>query len=243
MSTLGFILTRHVNSNKTDRLWRECYRCIRNHHPTATIVIIDDNSQYEFITPILLTNCWQIQSEFPARGEILAYYYYHKYRFPFEKAVVIHDSTFLQKPLFAPNVPYVSFWHFEHTFDQPLLEIPVLQTLENIDEDFIHFYGEKKWHGCFGVQCIIDLAFLDKIVAKYDVFRLIDMIHGRNERYHIERIWGALCCRERGEDSPSLLGKIHQYGRGWEYQFETYQEELQTGALAHLPLLKVWSGR
>ena len=45
-----FIMTRHVNSETTDNYWKECYKNIRNSYPDKSIVIIDDNSNYDYIS-------------------------------------------------------------------------------------------------------------------------------------------------------------------------------------------------
>ena len=42
--TYGFIMTRHVNSEKTNRYWNHAVRCIKRFYPFRKIVIIDDNS-------------------------------------------------------------------------------------------------------------------------------------------------------------------------------------------------------
>ena len=52
----GFIITRHVNSNKTNLYWNECVKRIRHFYPTKEIIVIDDNSNEEFVKdwPILI---------------------------------------------------------------------------------------------------------------------------------------------------------------------------------------------
>ena len=79
-SSFGFLMTRHVNSEKSNAYWQEAYRCIRAIYPDVLVLIIDDNSLPEYLkieseTPSL-RNVWIIQSEFQGRGELLAYYYF-----------------------------------------------------------------------------------------------------------------------------------------------------------------------
>jgi hypothetical protein len=38
---LGIIFTRHVNSEKSNKYWNECYHCIRTFYPTNLIKISD----------------------------------------------------------------------------------------------------------------------------------------------------------------------------------------------------------
>ena len=49
-SNFGFIMTRHVTDKITDKYWLECYRCIRIFYPETMIVIIDDSSDYRYVS-------------------------------------------------------------------------------------------------------------------------------------------------------------------------------------------------
>ena len=50
MSNLyGFIITRHVNSELTNKYWNQSVKLIRTLYPLRKIVIIDDNSNQEFV--------------------------------------------------------------------------------------------------------------------------------------------------------------------------------------------------
>ena len=81
MANYGFIITRHVNSVTTNKYWNQSVKLIRNIYPLRKIVIIDDNSDQEFVkTDFDYQNLTIIQSEFPKRGELLPYYYYLKYK-------------------------------------------------------------------------------------------------------------------------------------------------------------------
>lgn len=255
---LGIIFTRHVNSEKSNEYWIECYRQIRRVYPLNMVIIIDDNSVQELIkipVDLCLFNCMIIRSDFPKRGEILAYYYYHKYRF-FKKAIIIHDSTFLNdRPLPIPE-HIVFLWNFEHDFDNPVEEKRLIRCLNNANEVLEMYEKSKMWRGCFGVQSIISLEFLERLVEKYNLFVLLGKINGRNERYHIERIFGVLCytelyamaqekkgllCLSELQLMPSLYGDIFKWG--WGYLYEYYLDEKPKGGLSHRPIVKVWSGR
>ena len=69
MENTGFIILRHVNNELTNKYWQHCYDCIRIYYPEYPILIIDDNSNYEFITEKLLYQTTIINSEYPKRGE------------------------------------------------------------------------------------------------------------------------------------------------------------------------------
>ena len=49
--SVGFIITRHVNNESVNKVWISCVQQIRKSYPTNKIVIIDDNSNYEFNEP------------------------------------------------------------------------------------------------------------------------------------------------------------------------------------------------
>ena len=95
MEHFGFIITRHVNSERTNKYWNLCIRCIRRYY-NNTIIVIDDNSNKSFIkADFEYKNVQFIQSEFPGAGELLPYYYFHLNKY-FNNAVIIHDSVFIR---------------------------------------------------------------------------------------------------------------------------------------------------
>ena len=68
MASFGFIISRHVNSEITNKYWNRCVRCIQAYHPGIQIIIIDDNSDYSFVkADIEYKNIEIIQSEYPGR--------------------------------------------------------------------------------------------------------------------------------------------------------------------------------
>ena len=80
--SLGFIMLRHVKFKATNEYLIESYNCLRRFYPNNHIMIIDDNSNYDYISydsnNVYIYNCEIVQSEFPKRGEILGYYYLYK---------------------------------------------------------------------------------------------------------------------------------------------------------------------
>ena len=52
----GFILTRHVNSDKTNLYWNECVKRLRNFYPTKEIIVIDIS--YEMLDLAKLKKCY-----------------------------------------------------------------------------------------------------------------------------------------------------------------------------------------
>ena len=147
---VGFIILRHVNSIQTNKYWQECYRCVRNIHPNNKIVIIDDNSNRDFLTDIQLINTIVVESEFKQRGELLPYYYYVHNKW-FDNAIIIHDSVFIKADIISKylemKVQYKMLWHFsEHLYDDDKAILPLIFSLNNYDK-LLNFYNSKIWNG------------------------------------------------------------------------------------------------
>ena len=237
---LVFIFTRHVNSPNTNKYWIEAYQCIRAHYPETAIIIIDDNSNYNYITnpEFTLKNVHIFQSEFPQRGELLSYYYFSK--FPqYTKAVILHDSTFVQQKI-DTDVDDIKFlWHFQHDWNNKSQETGLINNLKNSQALLTTYENKELWHGCFGVQSIISQSFLANLITKYDLFALLKVVTSREKRMAVERVFALLCCIEKPDliDEPSLYGRIHDYCK-WGYTFEKYKRQSLI-----LPIIKVWTGR
>ena len=56
MSDYGFIMTRHVHSETTNKYWNHSVKLLQFFYPDKQIIIIDDNSNKECITDIKLIN-------------------------------------------------------------------------------------------------------------------------------------------------------------------------------------------
>jgi hypothetical protein len=258
----GFILTRHVNSEKTNKYWNHSVKCIRRYYPFQKIVIIDDNSNSEFVKAFTAyDNIEIIQSEFPGRGELLPFIYLLKHRF-FENAIIIHDSVFFHKRINFNSVrfPVLPLWHFNRYVDQPEnkknnLRIArnlsnnsqVIDNLNSIINSSVNFQlpwrRDQEWSGCFGVQCFINYHFLEKLEAKYKITSLLSHVKNRKDRCSLERIIGTIFNIECPPTKiyKSLFGDIFSYQR-FGYTFEEYEENLKNKKVAK-PVIKVWTGR
>jgi hypothetical protein len=241
----GFIIIRHVNSEKSDKYWIESYNCIRKYYNNK-IIIIDDNSNEELLTKnVNLINCEIIKSEYPQRGEILAYYYLHKYHL-FDKAVIIHDSTFIQKYIDFFKFNNIKFiWHFSHHWDSVKDEIKLINAIK-YNNNILSLHNDKtKWFGCFGLQSVIEYDFLNKLSEKYNLFNLLEIINNREKRMNAERIFALLCTAEEEElhINPSIYGIIHHY-INWGYNYDSYVDDKNIeNKLDNYDIIKVWSGR
>lgn len=246
MNDLGFVIVRHVNSVETNEYWKENIIQIRKFYPTNIIMIVDDNSDVQYLNNngVNLMNCFIIQSEYEKRGELLGYYYFYKYKL-FNKAVILHDSVFIQKYIDFGEVEKVKFlWTFQHKFNIPENEKIFIHTLNNNSELFEIHRDLNRWSGSFGVMSIIEHDFLKNLQDKYSFFNLIEFIKTREERSCLERVFGLLCFAENPNllnmNNCSLFGDIHKYMR-WGLSFQNYLEYKQQ--YSHFPIIKVWTGR
>jgi len=256
MDRFGFIITRHVNSEKTNRYWNHNVKLLRTLYPLIKIVIIDDNSNYDFVKQEFdYKNVQIVQSEFPGRGELLPYYYYLKHKF-FANALIIHDSVFLHKRINYEKlngINVIPLWFFYSDTENIENTQRIVSYLKNsyiinnkiTKNDNINILGMKmnEWFGCFGVQSYINLSFLERIQDKYNIMNLINAVKCRADRCCLERIFGAIFFTEYPTLSPkkSLFGNIMTYQQ-WGYSFDNYMTDLKKGTIPR-HVIKVWTGR
>ena len=157
---IGFIVLRHVNNELTNKYWIKCVDSIRKYYPENDIIIIDDNSDYKYITEKTLYKTTIINSEYPKRGELLPYYYLNNKLF--DIAVIIHDAVFINKYIDMRVEKYKLIWEFEHNWDQIEDETRMINVFN--DPELKKFYENKRlWKGCFGCMTIITHDYLTHI--------------------------------------------------------------------------------
>ena len=256
MNDFGFIITRHVNSEKTNRYWNHSIKLLRIFYPTKKIVIIDDNSNTNFLKADYdYSNVEIIQSEFPGRGELLPYYYFIKNKF-FENAIIIHDSVFFHKRinfevLNGTNV--IPLWYFDYN-ENETNTLKLIENLKNknnigckLNYDVINTFSiinDNRWYGCFGCQSYINHNFLLHIENKYNISSLTQVIQNRPDRCCLERILGCIFCTEypRTNISKSIFGDILRYPSSGRYTYDMYETDLKKGTIPR-SVIKVWTGR
>jgi len=258
----GFIITRHVNSQQTNEYWNRSVKLLNHLYPSKKIILIDDNSNYEFIKEKSqdYKNLEIIQSEYPGRGELLPYYYFYKRSAPFKNAVILHDSVFFHKRIsFEKLAKYdvLPFWNFKPDNENYLNSLRLVSTMKNnhlINNHLIYNNISNKsfairgilekdaWKGCFGVQSYINHDFLIHLVDKYNLFQLLPFVKCRADRCCLERIFGILFSLESKYKNASLLGNIHQYQPRFDYTYDKYKADLANKKIPHA-VVKVWTGR
>ena len=156
MNSFGFIITRHINSEITNFYWNQSLKLLRTFYPETKIVIIDDNSNEQYIKSFFnYENIEIIKSEFPGRGELLPYYYFIKNKF-FENAVILHDSIFFHKRInfeILNGKKVLPLWHFnpdKENIKQTLFISSYLNNSINIQKklslnDNVIGMPENKW--------------------------------------------------------------------------------------------------
>jgi hypothetical protein len=252
----GFIITRHVNSEKTNRYWNNCIICIRRFYPNKKIVIIDDNSRQHFVkADFNYRNIEIIQSQYPGAGELLPYYYLLKRRF-FENAVIIHDSVFFHRRINfesfkSRGIQALSLWHFDSDKENVNNSLRIANYLKNsqyiknllVSNDIFLGPRQFEWKGVFGVQSYINLKFLHYINAKYNICNMIHAISCREDRCCLERIMGCIFFTEskRIRKLKSVFGNIFSYQK-WGYTYEKYKDDISKKRLPKA-IVKIWTGR
>jgi hypothetical protein len=253
--SFGFIITRHVNSEKTNEYWNNCVSCIQHFYPNKMIVVIDDNSNPDFVKPKREYKDVIIhQSEHPGRGELLPFLYLIKNNC-FDNAVILHDSVFFHKRLCFENfigTNVIPFWHFGADKDDYMNTTRLASRLRNNHElipklalNDINILGlrKNKWYGCFGVLAFIKRDFLLQINQKYQLFNLISGVTTKKDRCSLERIFGVIFSMDGRKNKKiiSLFGEIHTYQR-FGYTYDDYINDLRAKKLPR-PVIKVWTGR
>lgn len=252
----GFIITRCVRNALHDKYWRESHRCIRLLFPSAPIVIIDDHSDPDFVTEWVPTDQHTDVIPSPLRkgaGEFVPYYYLYTHS-PFSKAVIMHDSMFLQErePLLSvitnDDIDFKFLWYFTrcrhhmkawqhhlinnlHATERPRLT----ELLEGTD-----------WYGCFGGCSVISLSYLTKLEHNYGFMNMSLVLTGRRMRMAFERVL-ALCCIDASDQTfthmdISIYGNIDHHYTAFRYRYEQYARDKENGKVVE-PCTKVWSGR
>lgn len=255
MDDYGFIITRHVNSEKTNKYWNQNVKLIRRFYPNKKIIIIDDNSNQSLIKAHFnYKNLTIVNSEYPKRGELLPYIYFLKNKW-FKRAVIIHDSVFIHKKVnFSKiNVPVLPLWHFPDFDDNPRNTNRILHNLKNKGTLIRTLNGngnlnvlgmsKKNWYGCFGCQSVINHDFLVNIQNKYNITNLLRCVNCRKDRCSLERVFGIIFDTEFPllKQIHSLFGNIQSYQR-WGYNFDNYYRDFLKKRVPK-PWVKTWTGR
>ena len=255
MNNYGFIITRHVNSEKTNRYWNHSVKLLRTLYPDKKIVIIDDNSNQSFVNADFdYYNVEIVNSEFPGSGEILPYYYFLKNRY-FDNAIILHDSVFFHKRIpfeILKNFNVLPLWYFNKDKENIANTLRLVDNLNNnynIKNELsltgnVIGMPNSKWYGCFGSQAFINYDFLSRINNVYNITNLVRCIKNRTDRCCLERILGCIFFNEDKNlfKTKAIFGDIMLYQKWCDYSYEQYTKNLKKGTIPK-SVVKIWTGR
>ena len=226
-----------MNSDATNKYWIECHRRIREFYPSHPIVILDDNSNTAFLDHThILTNTIIVCSEFPGRGELLPYLYYNKYHW-FDRAVILHDSAFINSYIDFSMYCDQPLWHFDSSIYHGKKRVQRIIDCMRSSRQFDDIYKQHLWSGCFGCMSLISHANVRQLNRRFGYHRLTKTILCRKDRMALERIIGVMFYELIGRSNVSILGNIMEYCQ-WGYSFDQFICENP-----NYPIIKVWTGR
>lgn len=245
----GFIVLRSAHRLEHDLIWRECFTCIRKQYTDVPVVIIDDHSCMRIDDDFVDSHTTIQHSEFQQGcGELLPYYYFHKNKY-FKKAIIIHDSLFLQKQFkkeILDSIDTVRFlWKFYEYYERypgSCDDIKEMSCKIGLPE---WLYDRPEWqiHGCFGVMSIISWNFLDSLVTKYPLFTHMSLIITRENRMLMERIFAMMCFMYLNGNVPeSIFGLASDMPNGFFLTYYRYSKHKNILSKKYTAI-KVFSGR
>ena len=257
-----FIIIQHVTNETSNLYWQECCCSIRKWYPSNKIVIIDDHSsftfQMKFDLDFDLDNIIFIDSEVTKGcGEFLGYYYYYKHKWA-DHAIILHDSFWIQNRIPGldsflelgsdSNIKFLCHFNTRYNHHSFQEEMNIIQQLKN-PKDLISFFHQIDVCnvGCFGIQSCISYSFLERLEERFEIMNLINVVHDREKRMCLERVFGAMTlfmCPKLKKDSSFYGDILIDYVDKYEHtSFGYYLENKEKMRLEDRPFIKVFSGR
>jgi len=242
---LGFMVTRCVRKPQHNILYKECYEAIRRYHPDLKIIFIDDNSDKDILEEHPMTNVEIIQSEYPAAGEYLCYWYMLQ-RKPFKKAIFLQDSMILNGP-----IPHQEAEEYMFLYEVGRNMVAASENAQNllqqtkIPEDLLSLYASDTWSGCWGSMMVITSDFIDRLEAQVGISSWISSINTRATRIGLESAIAVACIFIQPKARVSLFGPISEmnvmkYPGNEKYTLEMY---LADKNMIKDHIIKIWNGR
>ena len=236
-SNYGFVMIRHITTDRHNTLWLDNYNNIRKYYPSdIKIMIVDDNSSFaplhkldsQYLASDPNLSIYYISEHAPellSCGEILGYYMFNKIR-PFKYAIVIHDSAIINKYIDFQEISKkcecgiecIPIWMFDSTLldNKDCIEI-LLNNLNNNDILWNTYKNQEKWIGCYGVMSVVSFDYIEKInklfgILNTNFIKIIKTSGGRKMRCSMERIWGIIMSAMHNESYS-----IQNYGNHMSY--------------------------
>ena len=249
---IGFIITRHVNTLESNKVWIQCVKQIRKYYPDYPIVILDDNSDREFINvdeqDDFMDNVHVhfVEPEHYKSAELLPYYYNYVNKW-FETMIFIQDSIFINTYYDFTTVDKVKFIaHQTHNFENddanPNYTLQVIKKLDNYE--LLEYYRSKKFNkACWGMMSVIHYSLLKHIVEKYNLKILLYEVKTRDLRMACEAVLGQIFSKEvpQLETDPSIFGAqeltIHEMAV--KYDYDAFKSGVMPDSFPDQPIFKI----
>lgn len=219
MEDFGIIIPSYIHNEDSLCILALGLTNIRKVYPNTKIIVINDNSPYDFKNKIISNNIFIVDSEYPKKAEGLPYLYMYEHK-PFKKAMILIDSFHIHKPI--DNLDLINDFSFikyalHHLKDWATIKEE--QTEYNIknniithddkikhyiktnypyDDDFYKFFNniydsKNKWVVCFGIMSVITYDFLIELNNKTNILHLFKQIKDRRDRMALESIFTIAC--------------------------------------------------
>jgi hypothetical protein len=257
-------ISRHINDSTTSMYWRHNYHFLRKTYKNIKIVVIDDNSNKEYmnydcrfddVTFIYSAdekadqelNC----ENFKQRGELLPFYFYYKYGTT-KYAMFIHDSVFIHKPIHDDiyEDDFIALWSFNsfswyHKLNNDVTNI--ISKLNKSKELLMIWKEATLWEGTFGGMCIVSLQYIRDANEIFDFLSIgMNNIINRTHRMGFERLLSIIYFYRHKRSPNVIYGDIHSwsmstFGKMWGLNWNEYLSNAKK--FVESPIIKVWTGR
>ena len=243
---VGFIVLRCVRKKEQNTLYKECYEAIRKYHPDLKIVIIDDNSDKNVLeNDYPMTNVEIIESEYPAAGEYLPYWYLLQ-RKMFKKAIFIQDSMILNT-----KIPYEGVDDYMFLYENPNIngnhsELNMLLDNTKVPNELKARVERGDWRGCWGSMMIITSDFLQKLEDVVGISKWKEFINNRTMRMVLEAAIGIVCMHvNSNKDKFNVFGMSGDMNVMKEPGNEKYTLAMYLADKTRIKdsIIKIWNAR
>jgi hypothetical protein len=245
-------MLRCVRKKQQNILYKECYKAIRKYHPYLKIVIIDDNSDKNVLeNDYPMRNVEIIESEYPAAGEYLPYWYLLQ-RKMFKKAIFLQDSMILNTRIPYEKVDdYMFLYEFQsnnpkyHNFIHNEGIINLLKITKD-PKGIIQYYNTGEWKGCWGSMMVITSEFIVALEEKIGITGWKGIINTRAQRMSLEGAIGISCMYlKRNKVKYSLFGDWCDSKTFEDPGNEKHTLDMYLGDKTRIKdsIIKIWNGR
>ena len=242
---LGFVVLRCVRKPEHNQMWNHCCASINKVYPGSLIKVIDDHSTSDLVKQTDTLNNVEILSSdlSPGSGEVLPYYYYHKYGGDwFDRAVVLHDSAYVQHVFPTDCLTFRPLWHFPpKSHERWTLQCQMIEQCDvSIRSTVMDCMNDAtRWNGCFGAMSVVSLAYLRSVVDLGSLHALAEHTSTRPQRMAFERVLPCIMSRNDGCPRDSCFGLIWDHPKA----FGTKYKDISRKQYAKMPVVKGWCGR